>query len=164
MATVSNRGIRGKRAQQALSEAMQSDKPVFPWPETLPEEFRDVWTLTVNTKTGDYWSKGDIPILEIYCRYADDIRRLSLEIKEEGEVIYNANGNPVVNPKVTVRGFAEAKLMSLCTKLRLQPSSRMDTKGEDGQHKKKGKATRAAETINEDEDNLLASAGMGSMQ
>ena len=157
MTTNSERGKRGAKAQAALAEALNSENPVFPWPSTLPVEFRDIWTTTVNTKTGDYWSKGDIPILEIYCRNAADIRRLSDEIKDEGEIIFNANGNPVVNPKIMVRGFAESKLMSLCTKLRLQPSSRMDTKGEDGQLKRTVKAKRAARTIDEDSDNLLAS-------
>lgn len=150
------RGRRGAQARNALNEALNPEAPVFPWPATLPEEFRDIWTTTVNTKTGDYWSKGDIPILEIYCRNAADIRRLSQEIYDEGEIIYNANGNPVVNPKIVVRGYAESKLMSLCTKLRLQPSSRMDTKGENSQLGKKGKATRAAQVIDDDSDNLLA--------
>jgi P27 family predicted phage terminase small subunit len=158
MATTPNTGRRGAQARSALAEALDAEKPVFPWPRTLPEEFRDIWTETVNTKTGEYWSRGDIPILEIYCRNAGDIRRLSTEIKDEGEIIFNANGNPVVNPKIVVRGYAESKLMTLCTKLRLQPSSRMDSKGEDGQLKKKGKAVRAAKVIGEDEDGLLAGA------
>lgn len=162
MTTTSNdgKGRRGNAAMKALNEAVNDEEPCFSWPKTLPAEFRDIWTMTVNTKTGDYWSKGDVPLLEMYCRNAADIRRLSLEIKDEGEIIFNANGNPVVNPKIVVRGYAEAKLMSLCTKLRLQPSSRMDTKGEDSQLNKKGKATRAAKVIASDDDGLLASGMM----
>lgn len=155
-----NKGKRGANAQAALGEASSPMRPVFPWPPSLPSDFRDIWRDTVNTKTGDYWSKGDVPLLEMYCRNAADIRRLSEEIKEEGEIIFNANGNPVVNPKIVVRGYAESKLMTLCTKLRLQPSSRMDTKGEGGQLKKKTKATNAAAVIDDDEDDLLARAGM----
>lgn len=155
----STTGKRGEQAQAALAEAVHADEqPVFPWPKTLPEEFRDIWRETVNTKTGDYWSRGDVPLLEMYCRNADDIRRLSREIAEEGEIILNANSNPVVNPKIMVRGYAESKLMSLCTKLRLQPSSRMDTKGEAGQLKKKTKAVRAARVLENDNDDLLATS------
>lgn len=154
------KGRRGAAAQAALIEAVNDAQPVFPWPKTLPEHLREVWTTTVNTKTGDYWSKGDIPILEIYCRNAEDIRRLTNEITDEGEIIFNANGNPVVNPKIVVRGYAESKLMALCTKLRLQPSSRMDTKGETGQLKKKTKAKAAAQVIDDDEDSLLATGMM----
>lgn len=158
-----SKGRRGAAAQAALNEAVNDNIPVFPWPNSLPEEFHDIWTVTVNTKTGDYWSKGDVPLLEMYCRNAADIRRLSMEIKDEGEIIFNANGNPVVNPKIMVRGYAEGRLMSLCTKLRLQPSSRMDTKGETSQLNKKGKATRAAKVIADDEDDLLATSN-GMMQ
>lgn len=158
---IANKGKRGEQAQAALAEAINEEVPVFPWPRSLPEEFQDIWLETVNTKTGDYWSRGDVPLLEMYCRNAADIRRLSEEIKEEGEIILNANGNPVVNPKIMVRGYAESKLMSLCTKLRLQPSSRMDTKGEDGQLKKKTKAIRAAKVIENDSDDLLATASFG---
>lgn len=157
------KGKRGANAQSALGEAINTARPVFPWPDTLPKDFRDIWRDTVNTKTGDYWSKGDVPLLEMYCRNAADIRRLSEEIKDEGEIIYNANGNPVVNPKIVVRGYAESKLMTLCTKLRLQPSSRMDTKGEGGQLKKKTKANNAAAVIDDDDDNLLAGVN-GMMQ
>lgn len=161
--TTPSKGKRGAAAQKALTEAITSSTPVFPFPPSLPDELQEIWTETVNTKTGDYWSRGDIPLLEMYCRNTSDIRRLSAEIKEEGEIIFNANGNLVVNPKIVVRGYAETKLMSLCTKLRLQPSSRMDTKNEGSQLKKKTKATRAAQTIADDGDDLLAST-QGTMQ
>lgn len=146
---------RAQKARDHLEEAMDSEKPVFPYPKNLPEKHREIWRDTVNTKTGDYWSKGDIPILMMYCRCAHDIDRLTNDIEDEGEVIDNARGNPVVNPKVVVRGFAEARLMGLCTKLRLQPSSRMDTKNEANQGNKKAKANRAAATVQNDEDGLL---------
>jgi P27 family predicted phage terminase small subunit len=151
-------GRRGAKAHTALAEAIGT-KPVFPYPYDLDDKFKDIWRDTVNTKTGDYWSLGDVPLLKMYCRMAHDIHRLSEEIEAEGEVIINANGNPVVNPRIVIRGYAEAKFMSLCTKLRLQPSSRMDTKGEDNQLKRKVKAKRAADVIEADEDELLASGG-----
>lgn len=153
-------GKRGVKTQQALAEAVKVGEPVFPYPPNLPDDEKGVWLDMVNTKTGDYWNPGDVPLLKMYCRNVVDIERLSEEIKREGEVIENANGNPVVNPKIVIRGYAEAKLMTLCTKLRMQPSSRMDTKGEDNQLKKKSKANRAAKTINEDEDDLLANGMM----
>lgn len=150
-------GKRGAQAQTALAEALQDDStPVFPYPKALPEKHKSIWRQTVNTKTGDYWSKGDVPILVMYCRCAWDIDDLTEDIEREGAVIENARGNPVVNPKVVVRGFAESRLMSLCTKLRLQPSSRMDTKNEGNQGKKKARATAAANVVQEDGDNLLA--------
>lgn len=157
------KGARGRAAQDALREAMADELPVFPFPKGLNPDFFEIWVQTVNTKTGDYWSKGDIPLLKLYCRVAHDIERLDLEILDEGEVILNTRENLVVNPKIMVRGFAEGRLLSLATKLHLQPASRMDTKNEANQGKKKGKATRAANVMAEDDDGLLGGHGM-SMQ
>lgn len=151
-------GKRGAAAQNHLKEALDETLPVFPYPADLPEGHKETWLRTVNTKTGDYWSKGDVPLLKLYCRVATDIERLSEDIEVEGEVIHNANGNPVVNPKIVVRGYAESRLMALCTKLRLQPSSRMNSDGEERQGRKKAKAQLAAGTIKEDDDDLLAGA------
>lgn len=153
-------GKRGAQAQANLADAMNSNVPVFPYPDSLDPDFREIWVRTVNTKTADYWSLGDIPILEMYCRCAHDVARLSEEIKNEGETILNARENVVVNPKIMIRGFAEGRLLSLCTKLRLQPASRMDSKNEANQGNKKAKANRAATTIGNDEDDLLAGGSM----
>lgn len=147
---------RLQRKRDALAEALASGEPVFPYPEELPEEHRKLWRDTVNTKTGSYWTKADTPLLLIYCRSVSDIIRLSAEIDDEGEMIYNAKNNPVVNPKIVIRGYAEARLMSLCTKLRLQPTARMDTNDEKNQLKQKRTATNAAKTMEDDDDSLLA--------
>jgi P27 family predicted phage terminase small subunit len=155
MATTPARSKRGVKAQKALEEAL-SPGPVFPYPKGLPEEHRELWCDTVNTKTGDYWCAADVPLLKMYCRNVHDVERLSDEIEQEGEVILNARENPVVNPKIVIRGFAEARLMALCTKLRLQPSSRMDTKNEANQGKRKNAAVKAAKTVEDDGDGLLA--------
>lgn len=149
------KGSRGRAQQDALREAMHAELPVFPFPKGLNPDFYEIWVQTVNTKTGDYWSKGDIPLLKLYCRVAHDIDRLDQEILDEGEVILNTRENLVVNPKIMVRGFAEGRLLSLATKLHMQPASRMDSKNEANQGKKKGKATRAANVMSEDDDGLL---------
>lgn len=160
---VGETGKRGKKAQEHLGEIL-SGEPVLPFPKDLPEKHEEIWRTTVNTKTGDYWSKGDIPILMMYCRHAWDIQTLSEEIDEEGMVIFNANGNPIVNPKIVIRGYCEAKILSLCTKLRLQPASRMDSKNEANQGVKKRKAAHAAKTLQDDDDGLLAVGGSDTVQ
>lgn len=149
-------GKRGKAAQEHFAEASKADVPVFPYSPRLREDEKEIWLETVNSKTGDYWRKSDTPILEMYCRLTADVRRLTEEIRHEGEVIHNANGNLVVNPKIVVRGYSEARLMTLCTKLRMQPSARMDSEGEKHQLKKKDRAVRAAGVVDADEDDLLA--------
>lgn len=153
-----DKGKRGRQAVSYLSEVTQGG-PVFPFVPGLTDIEKEIWVDIVNTRTGDYWNRGDIPILKMYCRLTADIDRLTDEIRAEGEVIENSHGNPIVNPKIVIRTYNEAKLMTLCTKLRMQPSSRVS--GESDRHNtvKKSKATNAAATIADDEDGLLAGGG-----
>lgn len=153
-------GRRGASAQQELANAVNSDEPVFPYPPDLPDDQKSIWCDIVNTKSGDYWTRGDLPLLRMYCRNVTDIERLAIEIQEEGEVIHNANGNPIINPKIVIKGYAEAKLMTLCTKLRMQPSSRYDVEVEASKTKKKAKANAAAHVINDDDEGLLAGTSL----
>ena len=161
------KGRRGNQEADELKAALNPDIPVFAFPPDLNPLHEKIWTEIVNTKTGDYWTKGDIPLLKMYCRCAYDIERLTEDIDTEGEVIFNARGNPVVNPKVVVRGFAEGRLMTLATKLRMQPSSRTDPRTEDKSNTRKKAAAGAAQKIAEsgedgdpESENLLAGAGL----
>lgn len=166
MAT-SNRGGKGRngdRDKKLLDQALKPRDPVFPYPHDLPDEHKPIWLATVNTKTADYWNPSDVALLEIYCRCIADVRILTNDIKEEGDVIENARGNPVINPKIVVRGFAENRLMALCTKLRMQPQSRNDTLDSPAKGKKKAAAARAASVIGDDDDDLLGGAPTGPMQ
>jgi P27 family predicted phage terminase small subunit len=146
-------GVRKNRAKNELAAALNPDKPIYPFPPDLPEHHKKIWTDIVNTKTSDYWTRGDEVLLRMYCRNAADVDRLNDEIELEGEVLYNGKGNPVVNPKLVIRGFAEARLMTLASKLRMQPSSRVDRKVEANATTRKKQAGAAAAVI--------MSAGMG---
>jgi len=149
-------GVAAHSEQTSLIEALAPEKPVFPYPADLPECHKPYWLQAVNAKTGDgYWSKGDIPLLKMYCRCAYDIEQLDAVILMEGCVIENARGNPIMNPKIVVRSLAEGRFMTLSTKLHLQPSSRIGTGVEENQDKKKTKALAAADSI-EAGDGLLA--------
>lgn len=159
----------GDRQSAELKAALQlkaNGLPVFPFPPELKEEYKPYWTELVNSKPFDYFNKGDIPLLKLYCRAAADIDRLDEEISTEGCVIANARGNPVVNPKVVVRSIAESRLMGLSVKLRAQPASRYDSANDRKQTEKTAKANAAAEAlesskghVDEDDDGLLAGSG-----
>lgn len=145
----------GDRQQAELAAALQAKltgQPVFPFPAELKEEHKPYWTETVNSKPHDYFTLSDVHLLKLYCRVAADIDRLDREISEEGSVILNMRGNPVVNPRVLVRSIAETRLLALSTKLRLQPSARYDSENDRKQSDKKARADRSARAIEMDED------------
>lgn len=144
-------GDRQSAELAAALQAKRSGEPVFAYPPELKDAHKPYWAELVNSKPHDYFNRGDIPLLKLYCRAAADIDRLDEEIAEEGSVIPNARGNPVVNPKVIVRSIAEGRLMSLSTKLRAQPASRYDSENDRKQSAKKAKADSSARALDEDD-------------
>lgn len=159
----SRRMSTGDRQQAELTAALRAKmtgQPVFPYPAELSEEHKPYWVEVVNSKPHDYFNAGDIHLLKLYCRVAADIDRLDREIAEEGSVILNARDNPIVNPRIVVRSLAETRLLSLSTKLRLQPSSRYSSDQDRNQAGKKRAADRGARTMDDDDDDLLARGGM----
>ncbi len=156
----------GDRQQAELAAALRAKmtgQPVFPYPAELHSDHKPYWVETVNSKPHDYFNAGDIHLLKLYCRVAADIDRLDREIAEEGSVILNNRGNPIVNPRIVVRSLAETRLLSLSTKLRLQPSARYDSENDRKQSDKKRNADRAARVI-EDEDDGDGLIARGPMQ
>jgi phage terminase small subunit len=149
----------GDRQSAELAAAMRArttGQPVFPYPAELREIHKSYWLETVNSKPHDYFNAGDVHLLKLYCRVAADIDRLDGEIEREGSVVLNMRGNPVVNPRILVRSIAETRLLSLSTKLRLQPAARYDSDGERNQNAKKKKADASVRAIDDDGDDLLA--------
>jgi P27 family predicted phage terminase small subunit len=145
----------GDRQQAELAAALQAKltgRPVFPFPAELNDDHKPYWVEVVNSKPHDYFNLGDIHLLKLYCRVAADIDRLDREIASEGSVVENTRGNPIVNPRCIVRSMAETRLLSLSTKLRLQPSSRYDSEDDRGQSAKKKKADAAVRTMHDDDD------------
>lgn len=149
-------GKRGKQAQRDLSDAVNATVPVLPYPRDLPPAYEPLWLETVNTKTADFWSPADMPLLAIYCRCIHEIKMFDAAIEDEGHVIFNANGNRVINPNIVARGYSENRLMALCTKLRMQPQSRIKPEVDANKTKRKAKANAAAATLEGDDDDLLA--------
>jgi len=147
-------GRRGNQQAAELKAALTPDVPLFPYAEGLTEEEKPIWLDMVNSQPVDFFTRGDVPLLKMYCRAYADVERLTNDIREEGEVITNANDNLVMNPKVTARNYAEARLMSLSTKLRMQPQSRTTIRGQEAKAGRKAAARNVAKAI--EDDDLLA--------
>lgn len=157
------KGRRYARDGQDLRDAMQPAVPVLPFPDDLPEDWRALWTETVNVNPRDYWTAHDVPLLRLYCRTYFDIERLNAEIEQEGDVIENARGNPVINPKTVVRQMAEQRFLMLCSRIKAQPSSRVNGTQQGKQvARKNGVKAKVDAVAGEDgdgDDGLIA--GMG---
>jgi P27 family predicted phage terminase small subunit len=152
-------GDRQSAELAAALRAKQTGQPVFAFPAELRDIHKSYWTEVVNSKPHDYFNDGDVHLLKLYCRVAADIDRLDGEIEAEGSVVLNMRGNPVVNPRILVRSIAETRLLTLSTKLRLQPSARYSSDQDRNQSQKKRSADRAVRAMHDDDgddDGLIA--------
>jgi len=139
----------------AQMQARLSNEPLFPYPPELEPELKPYWLQLVNSFTKDHFRVSDIPLMKMYCQCAYDVDRQTIMIKEEGEVVMGARA-PIVNPRCKVRESNRMAMMTLATKFRNQPASRVDTTS----HRRKGirasEAANGADAVMQDEDGLLA--------
>lgn len=148
-----------KRKQAELEAAIEkrrNGEPVFPYPVGLPEHHKPYWLELVNSKPHDYFNNGDLPLLKLYCRAAYDVERLDRMIEAQGDVYFTSKGARGMNPLIAARAIAETRLLSLATKFRAQPASRLDTDTDKKQQRKKDRADATADHLDEDEEGLLA--------
>ena len=143
---------RAAKELHAAIETAKTGKPVYDFPPELPEEQRKYWMEIVNCKPHDYFNSGDLTLLKMYCRCAHDVDRLTTEIDQQGEVIRNARGNPVVNPRIVIRSFAECRLMTLASKLHMQPASRVVVPQDGKTQKRKSQANMLVSSLLGDGD------------
>jgi phage terminase small subunit len=149
-----NENRKSQELQTQLA-AKTRGKPVFPYPPELPEKHRPYWLELVNSFPADHFQNSDIPTMKLYCRCAADIERTTAMIEEEGEVVMGGRG-PMINPRVRVRSDAQSTLLAIATKFRNQPASRTNTENFANRQNKAKTAAGAAQTVNDDEDGLLA--------
>lgn len=57
------------------------------------------WRAIVGARASDSWNNSDLAKAANLARCQADIERLSDEIMEEGDIITNDRGTPIVNPK-----------------------------------------------------------------
>lgn len=147
---------------RASISAVLEDKPRFPYPSDLREEYRPYWLTLVNSKPADYFTDGDRPLLKMYVRAAWEMDALDDQVRLEGHTIPGSKGGMVLNPAVTARAIAETRLLSLATKLRSQPSSRFDSANDKKQTEKTKQAAQTAESFarqtdtGDDDSDLIA--------
>jgi hypothetical protein len=147
-----------RRTQELEAQmlARMTGKPIFPFPDEITEKLKPQWIRLVNSFPSDHFQVSDIPLMLVYCQSVYDIERLNLLIEDEGEVVMGGRGQAIVNPRCKVRDSRIASMLALATKFRNQPASRVNTENFANRQNKAGAAAGAAQTANEDEDELLA--------
>src|SRR5690554_5359513 len=65
----------------------------------VPESAMPFWVSITKARAADRWNDSDLEAAGELARTKARIERLNLEIEEEGDVITNGRGTPIVNPK-----------------------------------------------------------------
>ena len=87
-------------AGKAAAVRAAIDKPLSPPRHVkLRPGDRPFWTNIVRARARDTWTDVDLAKAANLARCQADIERVSQELAEEGDVINNQRGTPIVNPK-----------------------------------------------------------------
>lgn len=83
------------------------------------------WREIIEAESVDWFSSGDLPLLEAYCRAAVNYRKVSKQAEGALFVIAGAHGGSVPNPIYRMQDMLAKQMATLAQKLRLTQSSRV---------------------------------------
>lgn len=140
-------------AIQAFKNALE--KPIEP-PEyiELPDYARPFWDSVVSARARDKWNKSDLEMAANLARCKADIERLQKEIYEEGDVLENARGTQIMNPKHSLLETLSRRAVALSRMLHVHPEATAG-KSED-QVKSNKKQKEAHQMVAALDDDLIA--------
>ncbi len=99
-----------------------------------PENFRqgseeyELWNLIVGAQVPEWFTDGDLPLLEAYCTASRDHKRCSEVCRHAPFTIFGPNGGESANPVFGIQTKLAGTMSSLAVKLRLSQSTRYDEK------------------------------------
>ena len=82
---------------QSLKNAQTEIRP--PAHVAIRQQDWPFWSGIISTRATDSWNEPDLVKAANLARCQADIERLILEVSDEGDVIKNDRGTPIVNPK-----------------------------------------------------------------
>lgn len=113
------------------------------------------WDAIVSAKAADKWTDSDLDVAANLARCKGDIERIQCEIYEEGDILTNQRGTPVVNPKHTLLETLSRRAVALSRLLHIHPEATQG-KARD-QVKSNDSAKKVAQTAKSlDDDDLIA--------
>lgn len=129
-------------AAKAFSDAV---KKVQPPPHVI---LRDgdwpFWESIVGARANSSWNNADLEVAANLARCKADIERLSVRIVAEGDIIENARGTPIVNPKHQLLETLSRRAMALSRLLHVHAEATQGESREQAKRKAPEDAARKA--------------------
>jgi len=125
--------------ESALAGPLQPPEHVTLRPGDLP-----FWESIVLARARDRWDTSDLEIAANLARCKADIERLQGEIDNEGDVIENARGTPIVNPKHQLLETLSRRAVALSRMLHVHAEAKQGQSAKQGTSLAAEKAARKA--------------------
>jgi hypothetical protein len=155
---IKKRRARSDSAAAAVSAMAQAAVQIEPPAGVrLREGDRPYWDLVVRARAPAEWSEPDLMHAANMARCLADIERISNEVAIEGDVIENARGTPVQNPKHALLEVLSRRSVALTRLLQMHAQARL---GRPEDVAKGRAAVMAAREVVDEMDDLLARPGL----
>lgn len=122
----------------------------------LRAEDAPIWRSIIRARARDEWSDIDLMHAANLVRCLADIERISGEVGVEGDVVSNARGTQIVNPKHAILETLSRRGVSLTRLLQLHAGTLTEHPARLGQIREGERNARAARAEVETEDDFLA--------
>jgi hypothetical protein len=119
---------------------------------------RPYWDTIVRARAVNEWSEPDLMHAANLARCLHDIERISGEVAAEGDVIENARGTQVLNPKHSLLEVLSRRSVALTRLLQMHAQARLG-RSEDVA-KGRAAALQARDLVEDMDDDLLARPGL----
>lgn len=112
----------------------------------------EFWRAIVRARAKSEWTDADLVVAGNLARALADIERIQAEIGVEGDVLENARGTPVINPKHTLLEVLSRRSMALFRLLQMQSVTTGELKNKVVARSAERQARETARTL---EDELI---------
>lgn len=118
----------------------------------LPDYALPFWRSITRARAADRWNESDLEAAAELARTKGNIERLQEELSEEGDIIKNDRGTPIVNPKHSLLETLTRRMVSLSRMLQVHAEA---TQGKSRDQVQANKAQQTASKALEDSDDDL---------
>jgi hypothetical protein len=153
------KGKRNQRVDSITGEKLLMSTPAPKVPEHihLTDEALIVWEAIVDARAYMTWTRIDLEHAANLASCLADIERLRREIREEGDIIENQKGTPIINPRHSLLEILSRRAVALSRLLHVHAEA---TVGESREQRKRNdyheQAQAKKDHVLNDDDGLIA--------
>ena len=135
-------------------EMARAQPPEPPEHLKVPDEAMPHWWAIVRAREYDAWTGPDLEHAANLACCLNDCERLRHELREEGDVIDNKKGTPIVNPKHNLLETLSRRSVALSRMVHVHAEATAGKSRDDA--KRSQKQREVSDKTAEDDDGLLA--------